>query len=482
MALCSFEGDASLFASTPVENLFLQEFMLAAPGDYVKVYLYGLMQAHYPALGEKDLNRFAASLGLERGELGKALDYWQKRGLLQREADQDLRFVNVRSAAFGNRVAANEDGLYEFAAFSNRLEELALESGRPWKKREPGALFDLLEDGFEEEAVFLLLRDALKRHGKNMTSARLNALMQEWRQKNLRSPASAREEILGATLRTSPANGVLVKLGITQRKVSEAEHREYEKWTGEWGFDDEAIFAVLRDLTGVQSPNFNYLNKVLDSMRRKGQTGVHDIRAQKERQKKEDQKIREFAYKLGANGRVSDSWRNSYHRWTKEYGLTDELLLALAEDLNAGGIHTFKEAEDHVTEAARQGLQGAEGLKKRQELEGLARRLHERMGIRGKLTAKEVENVSKWLADLPEEVLLYGAECAADAGKPLGYLTRALGEWQRAGVRDVKGAEAEQKRNQTQYGKGKGKPAATTFEGQRQYGEEREKLVNYLED
>lgn len=480
MPLCSFEGDASLFASTPVENLFLQEFMLGAPGDYVKVYLYGLMQAHYPALAEKDLNRFAASLGLERGELDKALDYWQKRGLLQWEADRGLRFVNVRSAVFGNRMAANEDGFYEFAAFSNRLEELAQESGRPWKKKEPGALFDLLEDGFEEEAVFLLLRDALKRHGKNMTSARLNALMQEWRQKNLRSPAAAREEILGVTLRTSPANGVLVKLGITQRKVSEAEHREYEKWTGEWGFDDEAIFAVLQDMTGVQNPNFNYLGKVLDSTRRKGQTGANDIRAQKERRKREDQKIRDFAYKLGANGRVTDSWRNSYHRWTQEYGLTDQLLLALAEDMNAGGIHTFKEAEDHVMEAARQELQGAEGLKKRQEMESLARRIHERMGLRGKLTAKEVENVGKWLTDLPEEVLLYGADCAADANKPLGYLARVLGEWQRAGVRNVQGAEEEQKRNQAKYSKGK--PAATTFEGQRRYGGEREKLVNYLED
>ena len=30
---------------TPVENMFINEYMAAAPGDYVKVYLFSLMYA-----------------------------------------------------------------------------------------------------------------------------------------------------------------------------------------------------------------------------------------------------------------------------------------------------------------------------------------------------------------------------------------------------------------------------------------------------
>ena len=41
MAMCSFADRFSMFDVTPVENLFIEEYMLRAPGDYVKVYIYG---------------------------------------------------------------------------------------------------------------------------------------------------------------------------------------------------------------------------------------------------------------------------------------------------------------------------------------------------------------------------------------------------------------------------------------------------------
>lgn len=481
--LCSFGGDASLFAATPVENLFLQEMMLQAPGDYVKVYLYGLMQAHYPALAEKDMDKFSASLGMERGEVDKALAYWQKRELISVEKNGGLRFNNVRSALFGSRMAASEDGLYEFAAFSNRLEEIALEFGRPWKKKEPSTLYDLLDDGFEEDALFLLLRDALRRFGKSMASVRLNGLMQEWRQKNLRSTAAAREEILGTTLRNSPANEVLVKIGITQRKVSEAEHQLYEKWTGEWGFSQAAIFTAVQDMTGVQSPNFKYLDKKLSSLRKLEDNSAQGIAALKQRREQEDDRIRAFAYALGARGSVTDSWRRYYHRWTTEYGISQEMLLELAADLNAQGVNTFKEAESRVATAARQGLQRPEDLQKRQAVERTAQRMRERMGLSGQASPNECDNVARWLEKMPEEVLLYAADCSADARKPLGYAARILGDWQRGGVDSLAAAQAERGRALDASGQSSGGEAkATTYKGQRQYGGERDALFEDLEE
>lgn len=482
VSLCSFGGDASLLASTPVENLFLQEFMLGAPGDYVKVYLYGLMQAHYPALAEKNLDRFATSLGMERKELDKALAYWQKRNLLRVEGGK-LLFVNVRSAVFGGKLAAEGESLYEFAAFSNRLDALAAEYNRPWKKREPDMLYDLLEDGFEEEAVFLLLEDGLKRHGKAMTSSRLTALMQEWRQKNLRKEESAREELLGVLLRGSPANGVLVKMGITQRVVSEAEHKLYEKWTGEWGFGQGGVYAALGDMTGVQSPNFKYLDKKLSSMKAQGNTSAQAILSLKERQEGEDQKIRALAYALGARGSVTDGWRKIYHRWTAEYKLEQDVLLALAADLNAQGVNTFKEAESRIAMAARGGLRSRADWENRQQNLELAARMRACMGLEGNPGENEIANLAKWLQDMPEDVLLYGAECAQGAQKPLGYATRILNDWQRAGVRSVAEAEAERKARVSAGGKrNDGKRSTAAYADQRQYGDERETLFEDLGD
>ena len=44
MAFCAFDDSAALFDSTPVENMFITEYMLRAPGDFVKVYLYALTE------------------------------------------------------------------------------------------------------------------------------------------------------------------------------------------------------------------------------------------------------------------------------------------------------------------------------------------------------------------------------------------------------------------------------------------------------
>ena len=45
-----FEQDESMlrFGVTPVENLFIQEYLPAARGDYVKVYLYALYTSAHP--------------------------------------------------------------------------------------------------------------------------------------------------------------------------------------------------------------------------------------------------------------------------------------------------------------------------------------------------------------------------------------------------------------------------------------------------
>lgn len=52
MAFCRRDKADVKFDVTPVENLFIQEYMVDAPGDYVKVYLCALMQSRFPAAAE----------------------------------------------------------------------------------------------------------------------------------------------------------------------------------------------------------------------------------------------------------------------------------------------------------------------------------------------------------------------------------------------------------------------------------------------
>ena len=75
-----FEQDESMlrFGVTPVENLFIQEYLPAARGDYVKVYLYALYISAHP---KKELSaaEIAQELGMPEDnviilEMGQALE------------------------------------------------------------------------------------------------------------------------------------------------------------------------------------------------------------------------------------------------------------------------------------------------------------------------------------------------------------------------------------------------------------------------
>lgn len=48
MGMFGFDDQSMMFDVTPVENQFILEYMLSAQGDYVKVYLYGLMHCYHP--------------------------------------------------------------------------------------------------------------------------------------------------------------------------------------------------------------------------------------------------------------------------------------------------------------------------------------------------------------------------------------------------------------------------------------------------
>ena len=61
-----------------IENIFINEYMPAAPGDYVKVFIYaGMYAEHGLAMNNETIAR---QLGLEERQVQEAWSYWEKNG------------------------------------------------------------------------------------------------------------------------------------------------------------------------------------------------------------------------------------------------------------------------------------------------------------------------------------------------------------------------------------------------------------------
>lgn len=92
MAFCAFDDSAALFDSTPVENMFITEYMLRAPGDFVKVYLYALMLCYHPT-PRMSLSSMARDLDMTEEDVERAFKYWARDGLVRQVGDNPVSFT-----------------------------------------------------------------------------------------------------------------------------------------------------------------------------------------------------------------------------------------------------------------------------------------------------------------------------------------------------------------------------------------------------
>ena len=163
----SFDEQAVMFDSTPVENQFILEYMLPANGDFVKVYLYGLMQCYHP-VKDMDLTRMAGDLCLTEEDVLKAYRYWERRGLVRRVQDKPpvYRYVNVKQHAMMG-AAAQSDPDYE--AFAESVYSL-FGNDRRIHGKEMSQCYEWVEDlGLPPEVVIMLLQHTIATRGKGFS-------------------------------------------------------------------------------------------------------------------------------------------------------------------------------------------------------------------------------------------------------------------------------------------------------------------------
>ena len=101
---------------TSVENLFINEYMAAAPGDFVKVYLFTQM---YADLGQEITNEeIAKYLSMEHEDVLRAWTYWEKMGVIRKirresadKFDYDVEFVLLKEQFYGDKESKRPVGL-----------------------------------------------------------------------------------------------------------------------------------------------------------------------------------------------------------------------------------------------------------------------------------------------------------------------------------------------------------------------------------
>lgn len=116
MAMFSFDEQAALFDVTPLPNQFILNYLPEASGDAVRVYLFGLVACyHHEAIS--DLQQMARELNMTEDDIRAAYRYWERKGLVQRVADNppQYRYQNIYQVMMTGAQAQIDPAYEQFA-------------------------------------------------------------------------------------------------------------------------------------------------------------------------------------------------------------------------------------------------------------------------------------------------------------------------------------------------------------------------------
>ena len=265
-----FEESGVMFGATPVENRFLLEYMPAANGDFVKVYLYGLMQCCYPA-EDFDLDRMARELGMTAEDIRTAYRYWERKGMVARVSDEPpvWRYHNLAQRLFTAPAIAVDP---EYEAFSEALHA-QFGNDRVLKGSEIAEAYEWVEElKLPPEVVLMLVQYKIRTAGRQFTFKSAEKLAAQLRDEGVATAEDAEAVLSRDQALQEGTKQILRRLG-KRRSPSQDELQLYRTWTEEWGFDQEAIEAACRETTKGE-PTFAYLNGILSGLRERSGSGL----------------------------------------------------------------------------------------------------------------------------------------------------------------------------------------------------------------
>ncbi|MDO4546960.1 MAG: DnaD domain protein [Clostridia bacterium] len=436
----SLSDNYALYDVTPIENLFLLEFMPYAPGDAVKVYLYGLAVCRYP---DKDLSIKGVSRALEIPEenVVEALRYWERKGLMMGVSDNPptFQYMNVRSAMIES--AKEENPAYKLHEYNERLQSMfgilhaqQFRLAAEWVE-ELNLPQDVVLYMCEKTNELLTLRNGGKPRSTGYIFKVLKDKAVDWANRGVNTMEMAINEMEKELPPNKLAKTVIDKLGMKRRNASVPEIALCAKWLGEWGLDEETIIKALDETTKATNPSFGYLDGILSGMR--------------SRTEQENAAYPEVKAVLEALGAASRTPTIDIIRSYIDYidkGFAHETILRAAAKCNSHNQHSFRKLEDVLEKWMKLGLTTPEAvnayLQKRESLRSTTLEVFERAGVNRSASDADIDQVGQWLNIASLDLIIYAASCAKGMSLPMRYIEKRLGEWKAAGVATVDSAMA----------------------------------------
>lgn len=297
--------------STILENDFIDQYMVKANGEYVKVFLLLL---RYLQSGDSTLtvSKLADCLDCTEKDICRAFKYWAKHGLMKIEYDENdvicglsIGMVEPAESAQASEVTnLSEDA--NAAEIMKETEVVKVADTKPVKKapRKKSApasqeqlrqLYFVAEQylgktltstdirkinffadelGFSTDLIEYLIEYCVDNNHKSMRY--IETVAMKWADENV---ATVEEAKLHSTSYNKDYYTILNSFGIKGRAPASVELSYIRRWIDEYGMTlDLIIEACNRTIENTHEPDFKYADKILRNWLAKDVKHLSDVK------------------------------------------------------------------------------------------------------------------------------------------------------------------------------------------------------------
>lgn len=440
------DRDALPYGVTAVENRFLLDYLPAAKGDYVKVYLWGLFACQCKG-DDYSLEEMSQELFLSVAEIEAALRYWERRGLVSRLGDDPARYRFFSPAQRRDHAGAPLSADAAQVNFAEAVYAIFSER-RKVNPNEIALAWEWVQDvGLTPEAVLMLLNHCAQDRGAQFSFKKAEPLAVRMKEAGVVTSDDADAFLRHHQAVHDGARKVLSRMG-KRRLASDDELALYEKWLDEWHFEPQAILDACRETTGGD-PSFKYLDGILSGIMERGSgRTAREVQQQLIREKDEKERAMEVVRRLGVSLEVPAALR--VYRDLIALQPHEVILLAADEcgrTKRAGKVEDLQllleswKSKGMTTEA-----QVVAYLEKYRSANRALSEIFDACGHAGRPTEKDRALLEKWRQMMSRELILFAAEQSRAAqGSKIAYLDKVIEEWHKAGVTELSQAQAMKK-------------------------------------
>lgn len=256
---------------TRLENIVINEYLIFAPGDFVKVYLVALMYADMnKEISEEEIGK---TVGIDVAKVKEAFSYWQKAGIVEKDDKGEIIFLNIRERMFegdaldNDRESITVDQAKEHPLINVDLQQVFGEVEKISNKTMTLMHMERLKSFLDEfdidgDLIIYAHKHAVAK-GKNNVFDYANNVLNVWIEKGISSVFQAKEYMSERDAHYHIYKRVLNSLGF-RRLATDGEMEIMDNWISK-GISVEEMLKACKKTTGISNPNLNYVDAVLMS-------------------------------------------------------------------------------------------------------------------------------------------------------------------------------------------------------------------------